>query len=258
MRILAVLLCGMALLAGGAAPPAAARSLDQVKALGTLSVCLPTNFLPFSSRKDTPHGFEVELADTLAAQLGVTVEPDWIISPIQVRRAGCDLLLDVIADPEAQGETGFTYSRPFYRSGVALVLPPGSPPTPLAGLDGHSKVAVMVGSMAAMILGERHVGMSTFAFEDEMLDALAGGEVTAAAVTPLTAAYYNFRHPSAKFTIQPPDEADQRLVWNVSVGMRKPDQKLREAIDRAVDTLQSDGTIARIYARYGITLAPPK
>jgi polar amino acid transport system substrate-binding protein len=236
----------------------AARPLDQIKASGTLSVCLPANSLPFSSRKDDPHGFQVEFADALARQLGVGVEAEWVISPIQVARAGCDLLLDVIADPEAQGESHLAFSRPYYRSGVALIVPPGSTVTSFADLDSHSKVAVQVGSLVAMILGQRHVGLSTFAFEDEMLDALAAREVTAAAVTPISAAYYNLRHPEQKLTILPPDETDDRLVWNIAVGMRRPDQKLRDAIDQALDKLGADGTIAKIYAHYGITLTPPK
>jgi polar amino acid transport system substrate-binding protein len=246
------------LLAGALSAPAAARSLDQIKASGTVSVCLPTNSLPFSSRKDDPHGFQVEFADALAGQLGVSVQTDWIISPIQVRRAACDLLLDVIADPEAQGESNLVLSQPYYRSGVALIVLRGSPVTSFAALDSHSKVAVQVGSMVSMILGQRQVGLSTFAFEDEMLDALTAHEVTAAAVTPLAAAYYNLKHPDQTLTILPPDETDPRLVWNIAVGMRRPDKALRDAVDHALDQLGADGTIARIYGRYGITLTPPK
>lgn len=253
MRLIAALF-----LAGALSLPAVARPLDQITASGTLSVCLPVNSLPFSSRKESPHGFQVEFADALAGQLGVDVRADWVISPIQVVRAACDLLLDVIADPEAQGDSHLAFSRPYYRSGVALVVPAGSAVTSFASLDGHSKVAVQVGSMVAMILGQRKVGLSTFAFEDEMLDALAAHEVSAAAVTPLTAAWYMSRHPDLKLRIVPPDETEPQLVWNIAVGMRRPDRKLRDAIDNALERLDADGTIARIYSRYGITLVPPK
>ena len=246
------------LLSAAVAPAASARSLDQIQASGTLSVCLPANSLPFSSRHDTPAGFEVELANLLAQQLGVSLEAEWVISPIQVRRASCDLLLDVIADPEAQGESHLVLSKPYYRSGVALVVPQGSRITSFAALDGHTKVAVQVGSIVSMILSQRHVGLSTYAFEDEMLQAVADGEADAAAVTPVSAGYFNLAHPDHKLTILPPDEADQRLVWNIAIGMRKPDQALSEAMDKAIDQLSADGTIAGIYGRYGVTLLPPK
>ena len=239
-------------------PAASARSLEQIKAFGTLSVCLPANSLPFSSRHDTPAGFEVELANVLARELGVSLETDWVISPIQVLRANCDLLLDVIADPEAQDNSHLVLSKPYYRSGVALVVPQGSPITSLAALDAHTKVAVQVGSIVSMILSQRQVGLTTYAFEDEMLQAVADGEADAAAVTPVSAGYFNLAHPDHKLTILPPDEADQRLVWNIAIGMRKPDPGLREAMNKAIDQLSANGTIASIYGRYGVTLLPPK
>ena len=95
-----------------------------------------------------------------------------------------------------------------------------------------------------MILSQRHVGLTTYAFEDEMLQAVANGEADAAAVTPVSAGYFNLAHPDHKLTILPPDEADQRLVWNIAIGMRKPDPALREAMDKAIDKLSADGTIA--------------
>jgi polar amino acid transport system substrate-binding protein len=248
-----------ALLLSAAVPPAAsARSLEQIQASGTLSVCLPANSLPFSSRQDNPGGFEVELAGLLAKQFGVSLDAQWVISPIQVARASCDLLLDAIADPEAQDSSHLVLSKPYYRSGVALVVPQGSQITSFATLDNHTKVAVQVGSIVAMVLGQRHVGLSTYAFEDEMLQAVADGEADAAAVTPVSAGYFNLAHPDHKLTILPPDEADQRLVWNIAIGMRKPDPALREAMDKAIDKLSADGTIAGIYGRYGVTLLPPK
>ena len=54
------------------------------------------------------------------------------ISPIQVVRASGDLSLDVIADPGV-------LSKPYYRSGVALVVPQGSPITSFAAPDGRTK-----------------------------------------------------------------------------------------------------------------------
>jgi len=235
-----------------------ARTLDQVKAFNTLSVCLPANSLPFSSRHSDPPGFEIELARELALQLGVHLREDWVISPIQVARAQCDLLLDAIADAEAQGESHLVLSKPYYRSGVTLVLPQNSSVTSFDDLDSGSKVAVQTGSIVAMILGQRHVGLSTFAFEDEMLQALQDNEVTAAAVSPLSAAYFNQAHPGAHLKILPLGENDPRLAWNVAIGLRRPDNALRAAIDDALDKLNTDGTLARIYGRYGITLGQPR
>jgi polar amino acid transport system substrate-binding protein len=38
----------------------------------------------------------------------------------------------------------------------------------------------------------------------------------------------------------------------------RPDQALREPIDGAMEKLRADGTVAKIYGRYGVALQAPK
>jgi polar amino acid transport system substrate-binding protein len=40
--------------------------------------------------------------------------------------------------------------------------------------------------------------------------------------------------------------------------MVRPDEKLRDAIEGALERLRADGTVERIYRRYGVTLQSPK
>ena len=77
-------------------------------------------------------------------------------------------------------------------------------------------------------------------------------------MTPLSAGYYNLIHPSPGFAILPPDETEHDLVWNVAVGIRKLDDQLLDVIDAALDRLRGDGTIETIYAKYAISLSPPR
>ena len=54
------------------------------------------------------------------------------------------------------------------------------------------------------------------------------------------------------------DDNEANLNWNVAVGMVRPDDALREAMEAALARLRADGTVARIYNRYGVTLQAPK
>jgi polar amino acid transport system substrate-binding protein len=237
---------------------APARSLEVIRATGTLHLCAHPNSLPYASKAGNPPGFQIELGRALAKELGVTLVTEWIVVPSQAFRADCDIILDAIADPEAQADTGLRISKPYYRGGVGLAVPPGSAITTFAGLNDHTKVGVQVGSVAAMLLNQQHVRTSTFGFEEDMLAALAAGEIDAAAVTPISGGYYNLTHPSRGFAILPPDEAARDLVWNVAVGIRKPNDQLLTAIDTALARLRTDGTVETIYAKYGISLLPPR
>ncbi len=238
--------------------PAQARTLDAIRESGVIGLCAHPNSLPFARKTGEPPGFQVELGQVLARELGVALRLDWIITQYQMRSAGCDILLDVIADREAQGETRLRISKPYYRTGVALAVPSSSPLTSFKSLNEKTKVGVQVGSIAAMIIGQRRVPLSTFGFESDSLEAVSNREIDAAAVTPTAAGYFNLTHPDNPLRILDRDESIADLNWNVAVGMIRPDDALREAIDRALDRLRSDGTIDRIYRRYGIVLQAPK
>jgi polar amino acid transport system substrate-binding protein len=238
--------------------PAQARSLDIIRSSGVIGLCAHPNSLPFASKVADPPGFQVELGQALARELGVSLKLDWIITRYQMRSAGCDILLDVIADREAQSETNLRISKPYYRTGVALAVPSASQLTSFKSLNEHTKVGVQVGSMAAMIIGQRRVPTSTFGFEIDSLEALANHEIDAAAVTPTVANYFNLTHPDKVLRILDRDESEASLNWNVAVGMVRPDDSLRDAIDGALERLRGDGTIDRIYRRYGVVLQSPK
>ena len=248
----------MALIGPTLTGPVQARSLDMIRSAGALGLCAHPNSLPFASKAGNPPGFQVELGQALARELGVSLKLDWIITRYQMRSAGCDILLDVIADREAQGETNLRISKPYYRTGVVLAVPQDSKLTSFKSLDGHTKVGVLVGSFAAMIISQRRVPTSTFGFEVDSLEAVANHEIDAAAVTPTMAGYFNLTHPDKALRILDRDESEANLNWDVAVGMVRPDDNLRAAIDAAIERLRTDGTIDRIYQRYGVVLQAPK
>jgi polar amino acid transport system substrate-binding protein len=250
--------CLAALTSIGLAHAAPARTLQAIRDRGSISLCAHPNSLPFASRSEQPPGFQVELGRALAQQLNVSLTMEWVLISYQIPRTDCDIILDTIAAEDAPPEFGIRLSKPYYRSGVALAVPVGSAIRSFQDLNRETRVAVQTGSLAARSIDQRHVPISVFGFEDEMLEAVAAHEVEAAAVTPLTAGYYNRQHPNQMVTLLPLDEADHDLVWNVAVGMRRPDEALRAAIDQAIDRLSTDGEIARIYQRYGVTLQQPR
>jgi len=237
---------------------ATARSLEAIRQRGALTLCAHPNALPFASKSDAVPGFQVEIARALAKQLGVSLEQHWVINSFQYRRADCDIVLDAIADRAALAEVGLRTSRPYHRSGVALAVGAESSAASLAELGPGRRVGVQVGSIASMTLGKRGVETSPFAFEDDIMDALAKGEIAAAAVTPPTIGWFNRAHPDGRVHRIPAFEDDPNLNWNVAVGMVSPDDKLRQGVDAALEALLADGTLARIYARYDIELQPPQ
>ena len=235
-----------------------ARSLEAVIERGALTLCASPNALPFASKNGPVRGFQIELGEKIAEQLGVKLTREWVISAIQYRRADCDLVLDVIARKDTPPAGGVRASRPYHRSGVVLAVRSNSQASSLANLGADQRVGVPVGSLVSMILAKGGTTTSPFVFEDDIVAALANREIEAAAVTRMTVGWFNLQHADKPLRLIPAFDNDQDLNWNIAAGLLRPDDQLRERVDAAIEALLADGTIARIYAGYGIELRPPQ
>jgi polar amino acid transport system substrate-binding protein len=234
------------------------RPLQAIVERGTLALCANPDALPWASKTGAVPGFQIELAENLAARLGVSLTRQWVISAVQYRRADCDVVFDAITNKAVSGESGLGLSRPYHRSGVVLAVRGELGVVSLAGLAAGHRVGVLVGSLAAMTLGKRGIEITPFVFESEMMAALASREIEAAAVTPIAIGWYRVAHPEAHIRMIEAFADDPDLNWNLAVGMIGPDDKLRQQIDAALGQMLADGTIAHIYARYGIELRRPE
>ena len=235
-----------------------ARSLETIIERGTLTLCASPNALPFASKTGPVPGFQVELGEKIAQQLGVKLMREWVVSAIQYRRADCDLVLDVIARKDTEPPGGVRVSRPYHRSGVVLAVRGDSPASSLASLGSDQRVGVPVGSVVSMTLAKGGTTTSPFVYEDEIVAALANREIEAAAVTPMTVGWFNLQHADKPLRLIPAFDNERDLNWNIAAGLLRPDDKLRARVDAAIEALLADGTIAGIYARYGIELKPPQ
>jgi len=244
------------LLLGSAA--ADARSLEIITERGALTLCANPNALPFASKSGPLPGFQIELGEKIAQQLGVKLTREWVISAIQYRRADCDFVLDSIARKDTPPAGGVQVSRPYHRSGVVLAVRADSHASSLASLGSDQRVGVPVGSLVSMTLDKGGTVTSPFVFEDDIVAALANREIEAAAVTPATVGWFNQQHADQPLRLIPAFDNDPDLNWNIAAGLFRPDDKLRQRVDAAIEALLADGTIARIYARYGIELRPPQ
>ncbi|MCA6123969.1 transporter substrate-binding domain-containing protein [Bradyrhizobium sp. WSM 1704] len=253
---LAACAAGLSLSLGGMA--ADGRSLETVIERGVLTLCANPNALPFASKAGPLPGFQIELGEKIAEQLGVKLAREWVVSAIQYRRADCDLVLDTIVRKDTPPAGGVQVSRPYHRSGVVLAVRADSPVESLAGLGRDQRVGVPVGSLVSMMLAKRGTVTSPFVFEDEIVAALANREIEAAAVTPAAVGWFNLQHADQPLRAISAFDGDSDLSWNIAAGLFRPDDRLRQRVDAAIAALLADGTIARIYARYGIELRPPQ
>ena len=247
-------LCAWALLVSA---PASGRPWPEIRTQGEISVCANPNALPYSSNRPDSPGFQLEIARALAARLGVRLRVEWIVPRMRAATVDCDLLMDTIAVPGVQPPS-LKLSVPYYRGGVPLAFARGQEPAPTyRALRAGTRVGVIMNSLASLIVSRTPATMIPFGFEDDMLEAAGRGEIAAAAASAASIGYFNLRHPEARLTLMHAEDDEPELRWAVAVGMRRADDDLVQAVNGAVAALLEDGTLAAIYARYGVVHRRP-
>lgn len=234
------------------------RPYQDIHRRGWVSVCAPPNALPYGSRRGEPRGIRVDLAQAIADRLGVALRVEWVTESVQRRRVGCDLVMDVFLDYQALKDARVIPTVPYQRTGVALALRPGLDGVErLEDLPEGARVAALVRSLAQTVLGRKGLRVLPFGSEDELLAAVARGEVDAAAATPAGIGWHNRGHPDRPLAIVRTYEHEPEFAWDLAVGMRRADKDFRREVDRIVRAMLADGTVARLLAAYGIEHRPP-
>jgi polar amino acid transport system substrate-binding protein len=257
-----------ALIAGSG--PLEAAPLEQVMQNGALRLCAHPAALPYSDRsgQNGLHGFQIELAEAVAREMGLALTVTWGRAPNAERKGGCDAVMDSIALAvryEREGRIGPLrpasglaprFSKSYAGSGVFLALPSGSPARRFEDLEGQ-KVGVVVGSVEHEWLAKKGLEVSVFAAPEEIVAALDTGAIGAGAVPAPVLGWYRREYPDARVTIPAGYEPEPALRWNVAIGLWRADDALVAAVNAAIDRVLEKQIPSRIYANYGVAYHPP-
>ena len=240
-----------------------------------LRVCADPNNLPFSNRAG--QGFENRLVEMLAQDLGARVEYTWwaqrrgyVRNTLKDRR--CDLWPGVATQVDMLATT-----QPYYRSTYVFVTR-ADRHIDLASFDDprlkRLKVGVqMIGNDAqntppAHALARRgivdnvrgYMVYGDYARPDpsaRIIEAVARGEVDVAVAWGPLAGYFAARSPRplSLEPVQPWLDGPQwPMVFDISVGVRRDDAKLKAELDQALERHRPQ--IAALLAAYHVPRAP--
>jgi ABC-type amino acid transport substrate-binding protein len=148
------------------------------------------------------------------------------------------------------------YSQPYYGTGYLLLARKDGPQVKsLAELKDRSRrLATEAGSVADYRLRQRGYLRTLYRNQLAVLKALHDGAIDHAY---LWANVGWTLHASPDFAVQVIPGYVPEDHWNVAIAMRQGDDELKGHVDRALDKLIKDGTVARALARYHMPYYPP-
>jgi len=241
-------------IAGGVWPAGAADHLAEIKQRGELLWGADAEggapyVYPDPEHLDRLVGFEYELADALAARLGVKsrmVQNQWDQLIPALDRGNFDLILNGLElTPENQQHIAM--SRPYFVYAQQIVTRLET--TGLTRLDDlrAKPVGVLSGSVAERLLNELGGGAAkVYPGNVESLRDLRNGRLEAVLLDLPIALHYAKPDPTLKFS------GESFAPGYYAVGVRLHDTALLAAINTAVQQLAEDHTLERIYRKYGV------
>ena len=186
-------------------------------------------------------GFEVEIADALARELGVRAkfhQNDWSNLIPSLERGDFDLALNGLEDTPAR-RARLRLSRPYFVYGETLAVRIGSKLHTLAALSGR-RIGTLNQTVAQDLLQAQHAEVVLYEGQQEPYMDLSHGRVEGVLLDHVIADRYGCGQPGLSCVKQ--DLARGTYV----IGMRPSDVELATRVDAALSRLIDSGELRRI------------
>ncbi len=231
-------------------PDASARSLAQIKKQGTLTWGgdlqggEPYVFENPKNRKQLI-GFEVEIADELGKRLGVVAkfsQHDWSTLVPSLERGDFDVILNGLEDTSDR-RSRIALSAPYFVYGLTITIRNGDSYRSLEALKGH-KVGTMNQTVAHSLLKVMPLEAVLYEGQQEPYADLSSGRTDAVLLDHIIAQRYGCNVKGLTCL------SDDVTRGYYVMGVRKSDDTLLVALNEALKSMQSDGSLRAILERW--------
>ena len=230
------------------------KTLAQVKEAGKLVVATSPDFPPFENLEGGEVvGIEVEIMKLICAELGVEfqlekINFDQVLTGVQTGKYDCGMS-GISVTPKREKNTLFTI--PYCLAAQCIVVKADSTISTKADLAGK-KISVQTGTTAAEYCSGEGYELSQYEANQDAKLALTQGKVDAWVVDDLTAAELCTGDDSVKIL----DEKMTTEPYAFAFAFGSED--LVAEINKTLQKLIDDGTIAALFEEYGAPYTKPE
>lgn len=247
-----LLFVAVALMTAGFA--AAQGYVDTIRSRGELVIATDATYPPFEfkpHKEDEIEGFDVEVANEIAKELGVKlrwIDSEWagVLGSLESGKA--DLVMAGVTITEERKTKGYLFSRPYFLSGQVIARRKGDTRIEKADDLKDKTVAVQqetTGQYAVEKLGVPKGRMHRF---DQIQDALLDvrNSKADAAVGDLPTIQYILKQGYPEIELPGPVFVKE----NLGIVAWKTHPELVSQVNRALDKMMVDGRYARFYQKW--------
>jgi polar amino acid transport system substrate-binding protein len=194
-------------------------------------------------------GFEVEITDALAHKLGVRdqmVQNQWDGLVPALQRGNFDIVLNGLEITDEHRQQ-IALSQPYYVYSQQIITRKDNDSlTNLTSLKGNA-VGTLSGTVAQRLLEQAGgVDVRVYPGQVEPFRDLNNGRLDAVMIDRPIAVYYLTKEPNLK------SSGGAFAPGYYGIGIRKEDETLLLALNKAISELHADGTLEKIYRRWNL------
>lgn len=258
MKKIAFAVCALAVLsglfAGCSKKQAADNSLENLKSRGEFILGLDDSFPPMGFRNEADEivGFDIDLAKEVAARLGVKfrAQPiNWDSKEQELATGNIDCIWNGLTITEER-KNALSFTKPYLKNAQVLVVKTSSGIKKLSDMAGK-KVGLQAGSSASDAVEAsvefKHSVKEIIEFKDNImaLNDLEMGGVDGV-VMDLIVANYAIKTSGKPFEVLSEGLAPEEY----GIAFRKEDVKLSEEVQKILEEMAADGTVAKISEKW--------
>ena len=258
-------------------------ALEDIKEKGVLTVCMDVRNLPYSNADPELPGLDVEIAQLLAAELGVKLELHWLDSLrdsllADMLKGHCDCVIGIPIEERAMSESvqlgkRVEFSKPYYGTGYVLIKRKDLQRSPKTLEDIKLQtIGTEAGSIASDVLRQMGYTRRIYRSQTAVLDALQKGEIAYGCVWAnagwLIEKGSRIQRAARTETAYPELEVvdryipEPRLRWNVSIAFSKntPErdtQALQDIVNTIIEQKWSAEKLKQLSQKYHLPYFAP-
>ncbi len=232
--------------------PGQARAdlLDDIKKANKVRVAIELALPPYgmTDAKMQPYGSDVETARLLAKDLGVELEIVPVTGPTRIpflQTNKADLAIATLSISPERAKV-IDFSIPYSVVQIVVAAPKSMAIKDYADLKGKS-IAITRGNVQEKELMEKAVGAQIVRYDDDATLVTAGVSGQSPIVSTATTLLQQIQAKA------PARQIETKFVvkeFNLGIGMRKEEPRLREWVNGWVKTQRDNGTLGTIFRKY--------
>lgn len=195
-------------------------------------------------------GFETEIAEALAAELGLEpkfIQTEWDILIPGLQRRLYDIAINGI-EVTAERQEMINFTIPYYITYLQIVVPKGNPAgiSDLESAKGHT-IGTLRGSLAYITLAKAGItDIRSYENEATTYQDMQNGRLDAVVMDAPMSIYYSQFNPMFEFVGKPIGRMEYAMT------IRKGEEEFLEKVNAALVKMRDNGTLRRIYDRWNL------